>query len=239
MLVESRRFVNISAKESSDRMRRLGRFPWGRKEDRLMTYRVLGSLVILAMISLLIAQAADPPPPPQPKEKSLTAEKEDAALHQERLSWQFRGFEAALLRLAQRLERSSKAEDRDRAVTLKAAIKKASEVGIDARFDTLVTLLRNSKTLGEAEIREAMEQSKSLANEIKEVLAILTNDNDAARLKAEKERLQKLLENLEKVIREQKVVRAQTEGKLTEKGTLGKGQDKVTQATKNIAKETR
>jgi hypothetical protein len=202
-----------------------------------MTSRVLGSLFILAMTFLLIAQAADPPAPPQTKEKSLSAEKDDAALDQERLALQFRGFEAALLRLAQRLERSSKAEDRDRAVTLKAAIKKASEVGIDARFETLIALLRNSKSIGDAEIKEAMEQSKTLANEIKEVLAILTNDNDAARLKAEKERLQKLLEDLEKVIREQKVVRAQTEGKLTEKGTLGKAQEKVTQATKNIAKE--
>src|SRR5262249_51095491 len=144
---------------------------------------------------------------PQPKQKPLAVEKDEAALDQERLAVQFRDFEAALLRLAQRLERSSKPEDRDRAVTLKAAIKKASEVGIDGRFETLIGLLRTSKTLDYAEIKEAMEQSKSLANEIKGLLELLTSDNDAARLKAEKERLRKLLEMLENVIREQKVVR--------------------------------
>jgi hypothetical protein len=200
-----------------------------------MSRRALVWLLIPALGFLVTAWAADPPTPP-PKQNPLLTEKDDAALDQERLAGQFREFEAALLRLAQRLERSSKPEDRDRAVTLKAAIKKASEVGIDARFDTLIGLLRTSKSVEYAEIKEAMEQTKSLANDIKVLLEILTNDNDAARLKAEKERLQKMLEMLEKVIREQKIVRAQTEGRLTEKGTLGKAQEKVTKSTQDIAK---
>jgi hypothetical protein len=185
---------------------------------------------VLAFV--LAALAADT----QPKQKPIAAEKDEAALEQERLSRQFREFEASLLRLAQRLERSSKPEDRNRAVTLKAAIKKASEVGIDTRFETLIGLLRNSNSVDYAEMKEAMEQSKILANDIRTVLDLLTNDNDAARLKAEKEHIQKMLEMLEKVIREQKIVRAQTEGRLTEKGTLSKAQEKVLKSTQDIAK---
>jgi hypothetical protein len=201
-----------------------------------MTRRVLLALLLSGLAFVAIPGAEDPTPAPSPNQKPLTAEKDDVALNQERLSRQFRDFETALLGLAQRLERSSKAEDRDRAVTLKAAIKKASEVGIDSRFETLITLLRNSKSFELSEMKEAMEQSKSLANDIKALLELLTSDNDAARLKAEKERIEKLLEMLGQVIREQKVVRAQTEGKRTEKGTLGKAQEKVTRSTQDIAK---
>src|SRR5438874_2849132 len=141
-----------------------------------MSRRVLPCLILPAVLFLLIAQAAEPENPPK---KPIAAERDAAALDQERLAGQFRQFEAALLSLAQRLERSSKAEDRDRAVTLKAAIKKASEVGIDARFETLIGLLRNSKGLELGEIGEAMAQSKILAKDIKDLLDLLTSDNDA------------------------------------------------------------
>src|SRR6266404_2182086 len=133
-----------------------------------MTRRLLVSVFMLTMAFLVIAEGADlQTSPQQSKEKSAAADKDDAVVIQQRLATQFREFEAALLRLAQRLERSGKAEDRDRAVTLKAAIKKASEVGIDARFETLIGLLRNSKGLELGEIGEAMAQSKVLAKDIK------------------------------------------------------------------------
>src|SRR5439155_7056187 len=136
-----------------------------------MSRRVLPCLILPAVLFLLIAQAAEPENPPK---KPIAAERDAAALDQERLAGQFRQFEAALLSLAQRLERSSKAEDRDRAVTLKAAIKKASEVGIDARFQTLIALLNASKSVDYAEMKEAMEQTKALANDIKQILDLLT-----------------------------------------------------------------
>lgn len=201
-----------------------------------MSHRILLALWIASLALVAIPGADDPSTAPQSKQKPLAAEKDDVALDQERLARQFRDFEAALLSLAQQLERSSKAEDRDRAVTLKAAIKKASEVGIDSRFETLVTLLRNTKSVELTEMKEAMEQSRTLANDIKVLLDLLTSDNDAARLKAEKERMEKLLEMLGKVIREQKVVRAQTESRRTGKDALGKAQEKVTRSTQDIAK---
>ena len=54
----------------------------------------------------------------------------------------------------------------------------------DARFETLINLLRASKSIDIAEMQEAMEQSKALANDIKDILDLLMTDNDAARLKA-------------------------------------------------------
>src|SRR5437588_2431201 len=91
-----------------------------------------------------ISAAAQPPADSQTKGKALADQREDAVLEQERLARQFREFESSLLRLAQRLERSSKPEDRERAALLKRAIKKAGDQAIDAKFDTLIGLLRGS-----------------------------------------------------------------------------------------------
>src|SRR5262249_55353969 len=142
----------------------------GAKRTISMSRRVQVTLLIPALAVVLAVQAAGPQDSAPPKEKPLALEKSEAALDQERLAGQFREFEAALLRLAQRLERSSKSEDRDRAATLNAAIKKSREAGIDTRFETLISLLRASKSVDFAEMQEAMEQSKILANDIKAIL---------------------------------------------------------------------
>src|SRR5262245_22468089 len=67
-----------------------------------------------------------------------------AALQQELLARQFREFEQQLLSLAQRLDKSNKPEDRERAKTLRTAIRIASEKALDVRFDKLVELLKKS-----------------------------------------------------------------------------------------------
>src|SRR5262249_7598956 len=125
-----------------------------------MFRRFLISLLIPVALFLLTVRADDQDSKSQPKPKSP----QDAALEQERLADQFHNFENALLHLAQRLERSSKPEDRERATLLKEAIKKASEQNIDMKFKSLVTLLQSSKAFNLNEVKEAMDQSKMLAD---------------------------------------------------------------------------
>src|SRR5436309_5493361 len=97
-----------------------------------MTRRVLASVVTAALALVLIARADD-------QTKMDTAlDKDEAALKQERLKIQFQDFEAKLLRLAQRLEKSSKPEDIEKARVLKRAIEEASKSGTDNKFDKLV-----------------------------------------------------------------------------------------------------
>src|SRR5215471_4701331 len=100
-----------------------------------MTRLVLASFLIAAMAFLSLVRADNPDEKTKPKAKPPDAQKEDEALEQERLLKQFKDFETALLSLAQRLERSNKAEDRERAATLRQAIKKASEANVDTKFD--------------------------------------------------------------------------------------------------------
>src|SRR5262249_49526524 len=94
----------------------------------------------------------------------------------------------------------------------------------------------DSKAASLHEIRDAMDRSAMLVRDINDILALLLNDNRDAQLKAEKERLRQILEQLNKAIREQKNTRARTESGATDKQALTKSQEKVTKDTQEIAK---
>ncbi|HLN27628.1 MAG TPA: hypothetical protein VK395_07770 [Gemmataceae bacterium] len=201
-----------------------------------MARLILASFLMTALGVCSWVRADDQDAKTKPRDKSATLQKEEEALQQERLSKQFKDFELALLNMAQRLERSSKPEDRERAANLRQAIKKASESEVDNKFQALVALLRDNKALSLNEIRDAMDRSKMLVDDLNAILAMLLNDNRDAQLKAERERIRKLLEILNKIIRDQKVTRAQTESSGMESRALLKSQEKVTQPTDALAK---
>jgi hypothetical protein len=201
-----------------------------------MIYRTLALCSVLVLGLAWSARGADAPATPKPAAKPVEVKPEEAAVSQEILARQFRDFEQSLLRLAQRLERSSKPEDRERAANLKKAIALASDERTEAKFDKLIDILKSSKALSVQEIRDAMDQNKMLADDIRAILALLLADSRDSEIQREKKRLMELLKELDKVIRAQKVVRAQTESGRTDKDPLGKAQNKVTKDTGNIAK---
>src|SRR5271169_3207710 len=75
--------------------------------------------------------------------KSPADLKEEAALKEMILAQKYRDFEAALLRLAQRLERSSKPEEREKGTLVRKALETAGKVGISTRFHKLIDLLND------------------------------------------------------------------------------------------------
>jgi hypothetical protein len=192
--------------------------------------RWIYQLVLLAAaLASLPLWGADPPADKTP------ARLDEAVVNQEILGRQFREFEQSLLRLAQRLERSPKPEDRDRAANLKKAIALAGDQGVDAKFERLSAVLRGSKDLSLQELKEAMEENRMVTEDIKSILALLMTDNRDLALKKEKERLTKLLNELKRITRQQKVVRAQTESGRLDAKPLGQSQAKVTGDTQKLA----
>lgn len=148
-----------------------------------MPQRLLIAVLTAALCGLGMVRADEAAKPASPAESGpVTAA---AAIRQERLARQFKDFEQALLRLAQRLESSSKPEDREKAAILKKAIAKAGDAGIDTKFDRLVNVLRNTKEVGLDELGRAAEQNKDLVKDIQEILNILMTDNREAELRAE------------------------------------------------------
>src|SRR5215471_13958088 len=133
-------------------------------------------LVVFAMVALafgLIAQAADPPKAKTEDGKQPNAIQEEARIKQEFLAQRFKAFEAQLLLLAQRLEGSTKQEDRDKAQILRDAIKLANDSGVDVRFQKLVDLLQKSKASNLQEVQEAIAQAEQLTQNIRAILALL------------------------------------------------------------------
>src|SRR5947209_19670355 len=100
-----------------------------------MMRHLLGGLAISAVAFVLVARADDRAKDNKDKDKiDPKAASETAAQEQDRLQRQFKEFEGALLRLKQRLEASSRAEDKQKAAILEKAIKTAAEEAIDTRF---------------------------------------------------------------------------------------------------------
>jgi tetratricopeptide (TPR) repeat protein len=199
--------------------------------------RFLLAWVSIVAVGMVLSLRADDTPKPAAGDKPPDAIKGEALENQVTLARRFQSFEQALIRLAQKLERSSKPEDREKAANLKKAMALVSDEGVTLKFEKLIaTLQKPSTSLSLNEIKDAMEQNKMLAEDIRAILQLLLSDDRDAWLKAEIKRLMELLKELDKVIREQKVQRANVEGGRVEKNALEKGQHKVTEDTEKIAK---
>ncbi len=212
-----------------------------------MTRRLLGPLTVAALGFLLtVVHAADKPIPVKTSGKSNKTEApsgigdprvriEDAATQQDQLARQFNEFKASLMRLAQRLESSSRQEDRDKAAILRQAIKESGERGVDAKFATLVAALRSKDAFQDLDkLQEIMAQNTDLRNDIKRLLELLLKDDRDAQLKREREEVQRMLERLKEIIAKQERVRAKTDLGREKADALRKAQEKVTQDTKRL-----
>lgn len=196
-----------------------------------MTRRLLATVAVLtlALVGTIWAEDA------AKNQDTLPTIKNAAALQQEMLARQYHEFEQALLRLAQRLERSSKPEDKDKAVLLKKAIDLASKEGVNTRFDKLVSTLRSAKVDDLNEFRNAINESDALTKNLLEMLQLLLSDNRAAQLKAEEKRLAELIKEINNIIRNEKTIRNLNDAGKMDPNALAKAQEKVTEATESVA----
>lgn len=209
-----------------------------------MMRRLLATLTVVALGLALVARADDPAKTKvDPKAKAAAKDensidekvaKAEAAIKQEQLARQFREFEAALLRLAQRMELSSKPEDREKAVILKKAIELASTEGTDTKFDKLVKLLKDKDSLNLQDLDRAQNANKDLAADLAKILAILMTDNRDAELREKIRELNEMLKRLNQVIRDQQTVRAWTDRNAMDKERLEREQRLVRNNTEDL-----
>lgn len=197
-----------------------------------MIARLLGALLLTLSLTALLP-ASEPPV----RSTAPGDIKDEAALRETILAEKYRGFEEALLRLAQRLDRSTKPEDRAQAAQLRKAIEVAGKGGISTRFAQLIFVLKKSEANNLNEVKDAIEQGERLIADLQEVLDLLLKDRDLDRTRDRIKRLEELIKMLNLAIRDQKVVRRLTDMKQMEKDELGKSQDKVTKHTDELGRE--
>jgi hypothetical protein len=176
--------------------------------------------------------------PGQDKKTDKTSQiREDLELRERILSKQFAEFEQSLLRLMQRLKASSKKEDQEKAVILEKALEKSKDALISTQFEQLANFLKTQQLKSLGEIKDAADKSAKLAEDLRLLLALLREDSRASKLRDERLRLEQMIKEIEKLILKQKTVQGQTDIGKTERMELVKNQNKVTQATADLAKK--
>src|SRR5262245_32693891 len=97
--------------------------------------RLLAVLSVTLLAASVSVRAADQPTPAQPAksiaDQELERAKQQAAFDQARLQREFSAFQQKLLAMAQRYEKSAKAEEREKALVLRQAIELAAKEGVD------------------------------------------------------------------------------------------------------------
>jgi len=195
------------------------------------------ALVILGVTAMTCVTPLRADESGQPKKADASAQvREDVTLKEQILSRQFAEFQQSLLRLKQKLERSTKLEDRERAKILDRVLQKAKDELISTQFSQIVDFLRDQKFANIGDVKKAVEQSKSLAEDLRVLLALLREDTRAGQLRDQRMELEKLLKKIEEAIKTQKAVQGQTDLGKTEKTELKNLQGKATKQTEEIAR---
>lgn len=205
-----------------------------------MKARLTLGAMVLAMIGAAvslqaIAQEGQAPPSKSPV-GDINKIKDDLRLREQILSRTYQEFERALLQLKQRLERSGKKEDKDKAAVLGRVLDTSRDSSIAVKFEQMVDYLQKNKFANLGDMKIAADQAKALADDLRKILDMMREDNSHNRLRDERLRLEDLVKKLEEVIHNQKVTQSITELNKTDPKELGKIQAKVTGDTGKIIK---
>lgn len=202
-----------------------------------MKARIILTAMAGAVLLTVWSTQAQQPSGPSTAPPDISKIKDDLRLREQILARQFAEFENALLKLKDRLKRSGKTEDKQRAEILEKVLDQAKDASISVQFEQMVEMLKNSKLGGIGDLKILDERSHKLADDLREILAKMREDPKQARLRDERLSLEKLIKEIEKAIHDEKVVQAQTDRNKTDPKELENNQKRVTKATGDIAKE--
>jgi hypothetical protein len=190
---------------------------------------------MLAAIGLVVVARAEPPasPKPDPAAPGIDTKtpKDETILDQARMAQLFKEFKNNLLTLKGRLEKSDSPEDRQRAEILEEVLKRASEVGVENKFEHVIEELRKTGQFTTQDLKKTINENNDIAGDIRVLINLLLADDKEARLKAEIASTSKLLEQIKQAIREQANTRAMTE---RNNPKAGDAQKSTTDHTKGI-----
>lgn len=183
------------------------------------------TLGVFALTSVLLAQ----PTPTPPKTDSQGS---DVKRTQEENLKLFKRFQEEMLKLAQRWEKSDNPEERERAKTLRAALKLIDDKGVENLFKDIV------KGLGDKnpnEFNTILGKDAKLIAALEEILLTLETEDDADRIRREIRELKELIKEIERIKREQENLRARTENPRGDPSKIAQDQNRVTKDTQNVA----
>jgi hypothetical protein len=150
----------------------------------------------------------------------------DISIEQARLADRYKRLEEVVGRLAE----LSASSDPRRAKLLRDAIAQSREQDINVRFESIVKLLQDER------LSVAATNQSDLQKELDGLLTLLLKADREKELNSERERVKKYLKEVSRLIREQKSVRARTEGEDDLKA-LGQDQQRIASDTGKLGGE--
>lgn len=177
---------------------------------------------VFALTSLLTAQ------PPAPEVPTGTGVKRN---QEENLKF-YKNFAEQVLRLAQKWEKSDSIEDKDRAKTLRAALKLAEEKGLEKLFKDIIEGLNGKNP----NFDEILGKDKKLIAALTEILNLLETEDDAARLREEIKRIEDAIKAINELKRKQENILGRTFNPKSDADKLAKDQADLKKDTDAVAK---
>jgi hypothetical protein len=174
----------------------------------------------------------------EPAKKTDPAQvRDEITASEQQIARQFADFEQALLKLTQRLKRSDKREDQERAKVLEKVLEESRSASITVQFERLVNALQGQKLTNPGEIKNLTDQSQRLADDLRRLLALMREDPRTKQVQDDRKKLEQLIKELDRIIHSQKGLQAQTELGKTDPKELRSNQNKVSDATARLAKD--
>ncbi|QJW93528.1 hypothetical protein [Frigoriglobus tundricola] len=146
----------------------------------------------------------------------------------------FKRFSEEVLRLAQKWEKSDNNEEKERAKSLRAALKVIEEKGVEKLFKGLVEGL-NSRSLEGSDFGRLLGDDKKLIAALEEILDVLNTEDELARIQREIADLKKAIAAIQELKRKQENVRARTDSKRGDPDKLAKDQKDLAAKTQDTA----
>jgi hypothetical protein len=202
-----------------------------------MFRRFLALLTLGVAVTAVTVQAQPAAPPKAAPAPSGDVASRQLFEKQQLLLRQYKAITEDLLSLAHRMEKSGKVEDVEKAKLIRKAIDLGDKEGVDNKFQALLrTLAGKSGGLTLNDVTTAKGQNEELVKILKEILSIITSDDELAKIREEKNRLEAMLANLKAILRETKVTRAITENGKGDPKKLGENQGNLAKKTDDLAK---
>lgn len=189
--------------------------------------------ITAGLFVLTSALTAQPPSSPGAQPTSPPATQDELKAKQEENKKNFQQFKETLFRLATRLEKSDRVEAKDQAKVIRTALEIAEKQGVDGQFSKLVTGIAGAKS--GLDFGKLSEEDKQLVKMLNEIMAILQTDDETARLREERMKIEAFIKELKAIKNKQENLQVRTESKVGNKERLGDEQKDLKDQTKDIA----
>ncbi len=146
----------------------------------------------------------------------------------------FKRFADEALRLAQRWEKSDSPDDRDRAKTIRAALKLVDEKNVENLFKDLVKGLGNPNP-NSSDFGSIIGKDAKLVLALQEILTTLDTEDEAQRIRDEIAKIKAAMEEIKRLKREQENLAGRTNNPRTDTKNISKQQGDLAKETQKVA----